>query len=209
MLPALLLVAAAYLAGSLSTAILISRLRGLPDPRRAGSGNPGATNVLRLAGKGAAAWVLAGDLLKGLLPVLLARALGLGEGALAAVGLAAFLGHLYPVYFGFRGGKGVATSLGVLLGWSWPVGLGALAVWLTVAALTRYSSLAALCAAAAAPLLMAAARGPGILTGATALLALWLAWRHRANVRRLLAGTEDRIGERRGREEGDGASQGR
>jgi len=192
----LLLVPAAYLAGSLSTAILLSRLRGLPDPRRVGSGNPGATNVLRLAGRRAAAWVLLGDLLKGLLPVLAARALGAGEAVVAAVGVAAFLGHLYPLYFGFRGGKGVATSLGVLLGWSWPAALGALGVWLAVAALSRYSSLAALCAAAAAPLLMAAAEGPGLLAGATLLLSAWLAWRHRGNVRRLLEGTEDRIGEK-------------
>ncbi len=192
----LLLIPAAYLAGSLSTAILLSRLWGLPDPRQAGSGNPGATNVLRLAGRRAAAWVLLGDLLKGLAPVLAARALGAGEAVTAAVGVAAFLGHLYPLWFGFRGGKGVATSLGVLFGWSWPVALGALGLWLTVAALTRYSSLAALCAAAAAPLLMVAAEGPGLLAGATLLLSAWLAWRHRGNVRRLLAGTEGRIGER-------------
>lgn len=188
------LILIAYLSGSIATAILVCRAMGLPDPRAGGSRNPGATNVLRLGGKKAAALTLIGDLLKGLLPVLLARWLGLEPTGLALVALAAFLGHLYPVFFGFVGGKGVATALGGMLGLSWPTALAALAVWLFVAFVLRISSLAALVAAALAPLFAwwFGVRGISwlILVGMVGLLI----WRHRANIRNLLAGREGRIG---------------
>ncbi len=186
----------AYLLGSVSNAVIVSRVFGLPDPRAAGSGNPGATNVLRLGGKAAAALTLVGDLLKGYLPVVLTRALGFGEDVQAAVALAAFLGHLYPVFLGFRGGKGVATSLGVLLALAWPVGLLALITWLAIAAGWRISSLAALCAAALTPFytLWLAPR-PSFLAVVIVICGL-LIWRHRGNIRRLLNGAEGRMGER-------------
>jgi glycerol-3-phosphate acyltransferase PlsY len=194
MLITLLFVVFGYLAGSIATAILVCRMLGLPDPREEGSRNPGATNVLRFGGKKAAAITLAGDLLKGLLPVLLARLAGLDDAGLALTALAAFLGHLYPVFFGFAGGKGVATALGALLGLSWPVALAALATWLLMAWIFRLSSLAALTAAALAPLF---AWGFG-LTGASLAVVLLmvglLVWRHRSNIRHLLAGAEDQIG---------------
>jgi glycerol-3-phosphate acyltransferase PlsY len=189
-----LLIPAAYLLGSLSSAIIVCRLAGLPDPRSGGSGNPGATNVLRLGGKKLAAVTLAGDLLKGLLPVLVAKLLGASPVLLAGIACAAFLGHLYPLFFGFRGGKGVATALGVLLGFDWAVGLATVTAWLLVAALFRYSSLAALVALALAPLFVAwrfALLEPTLLFAAMTLL---LFWRHRDNIRRLLDGTEGRIG---------------
>ena len=137
------LIALAYLLGSVSTAIIVCKLMGLPDPRTEGSGNPGATNVLRVGGKKAAAITLFGDTLKGLLPVLIARAFTSDPLILGLVGLAAFLGHLYPVFFGFKGGKGVATMLGVLFGYSWWVGLATAATWLIVAKVFKVSSLSA------------------------------------------------------------------
>ena len=142
----LVLVVAAYLMGSLSSAIIVCRLMGFPDPRTQGSGNPGATNVLRYGGKRAAVIVLLGDALKGLIPVAIAQTLAISDTGLAAVAIAAFLGHLYPVFFGFEGGKGVATAFGVLLGLSWIIGLAVLATWLLMAFVFRYSSLAALVA---------------------------------------------------------------
>ncbi len=148
----LLYVLAGYLLGSLSSAIITCRLMGLPDPRSGGSGNPGATNVLRLGGKKAATITLAGDILKGLLPVLAVKALGADIMVQSAVAVAAFLGHLYPVFFGFKGGKGVATVLGVLLGLYWPVGLLTIASWLVIAKGFKISSLAALIAILLAPL---------------------------------------------------------
>ncbi|MGK0673151.1 MAG: glycerol-3-phosphate 1-O-acyltransferase PlsY [Halothiobacillaceae bacterium] len=188
----------AYLLGSLSTAIIVSRLLDLPDPRTIGSGNPGATNVLRTGRKGAALATLLGDMLKGLLPVALARLLEVGEITLIATALAAFLGHIYPIFFQFRGGKGVATALGVLLGLAPWLGLAALGVWLLVAVTLRYSSLAALIAAATAPVI---AWGLGLSTatliGITCMSVLLIA-RHRANIQRLLNGTESRIGAKRG-----------
>ncbi|HYQ71317.1 MAG TPA: glycerol-3-phosphate 1-O-acyltransferase PlsY, partial [Gammaproteobacteria bacterium] len=141
-----LLIPCGYLFGSISTAILVCRLMGLPDPRTTGSRNPGTTNVARIGGKKAAALTLAGDLLKGLIPVLIAHALQANATVLAGTALAAFLGHLYPVFFGFQGGKGVATALGVIYGLYWPVGLLTSAVWLVMALVFRYSSLAALTA---------------------------------------------------------------
>lgn len=187
------LIIAAYLAGSVSSAILVSKLAGLPDPRANGSGNPGATNVLRLGGKKAAALTLFGDMLKGLAPVLLAKYLGMPALALAGVALAAFLGHLYPVFFGFRGGKGVATFLGVLLGLSWWVGGAVILTWLIIALLTRYSSLAALSAGFLAPLYLHWIGAPAVFMLAAAIMTTFLLWRHQGNIRNLLSGTEVRI----------------
>jgi glycerol-3-phosphate acyltransferase PlsY len=183
-----------YLAGSISTAIIVCRAMGLPDPRSEGSRNPGATNVLRFGGKKAAAITLAGDFLKGALPVLLARWAGLDETGLALTALAAFLGHLYPVFFGFEGGKGVATAFGAILGLSWPVALAALATWLFMAFVVRISSLSALTAAALAPLFAWGFGLPGIPFAAVLVMVGLLIWRHRSNIRNLLAGAEDKIG---------------
>ena len=183
-----------YLAGSLSTAIIVCRAMGLPDPRSEGSRNPGATNVLRFGGKKAAAITLVGDFLKGLLPVLLARWVGLDETGLALTALAAFLGHLYPVFFGFEGGKGVATAFGVILGLSWPVALAALATWLFMAFVVRISSLSALTAAALTPLFAWGLGMRGIPLAAVLFMVALLVWRHRSNIRNLLAGAEDKIG---------------
>ncbi|VXC98258.1 1-acyl glycerol-3-phosphate synthetase component [Pseudomonas sp. 9Ag] len=178
----------AYLTGSLSFAILLSRLTGAPDPRASGSGNPGATNMLRLAGRGLAISTLFGDLLKGLLPVLLAAALGLTIEQQAWIGLAAVLGHSYPLYFRFRGGKGVATAAGVLLGLHPATALLALLIWLAVFTLSRTSSLAAL---VALPLCLPflAWMQPTALWP-MALLAALVAWRHRNNLRDLSKGRE-------------------
>ncbi|MBK7984337.1 MAG: glycerol-3-phosphate 1-O-acyltransferase PlsY [Candidatus Competibacteraceae bacterium] len=183
-----------YLAGSVSTAIIVCRIMGLPDPRSEGSRNPGATNVLRFGGKKAAAITLAGDFLKGLAPVLLARLAGLEETGLALTGLAAFLGHLYPVFFGFEGGKGVATAFGVILALSWPVALAALVTWLFMAFVVRVSSLSALTAAALAPLFAWWFGLPGGYLAAVLVMVGLLIWRHRSNIRNLLAGTEGKIG---------------
>jgi glycerol-3-phosphate acyltransferase PlsY len=196
MLTAAVLVVAAYLVGSVSTAIVTARLLRLPDPRTVGSGNPGATNVLRYGGRGPAVATLVGDALKGFLPVAVGGWLGMPPGVLGATALAAFLGHLYPVFFGFRGGKGVATALGVLLALSWLVAFAAALTWLAVAGLSRYSSLAALTAAGLAPLYTAWLRPEAPLVVAVGVMTLLLFWRHRANIRRLLAGAEQKIGAR-------------
>lgn len=188
------LIPLAYLMGSVSTAIIVSRIFGLPDPRKQGSKNPGATNVLRLGGKKAAVITLLGDALKGLIPVLLAKFLAVEADLLAAVGLAAFLGHLYPIFFGFKGGKGVATALGVLTGFSPWVGLAVLSTWLLMAFLFRYSSLAALVAAALSPLYLWFIAHSEVLAGAGLAMALLLISRHRANIVRLIKGDESRIG---------------
>jgi glycerol-3-phosphate acyltransferase PlsY len=190
----ILLILVGYLFGSISSAVLVCRLMGLPDPRTQGSGNPGATNVLRLGGKKAAAMTLGGDLLKGLLPVLLARLLVMADFVVALVGLAAFLGHLYPLFFGFKGGKGVATAFGVLLGLSWPVALAALATWLGIALVFKISSLAALTAAVLAPAYLWWFTAPLMYVAVGALMAGLLVWRHRSNIKNLLSGTEDKIG---------------
>jgi glycerol-3-phosphate acyltransferase PlsY len=188
------LVPIAYLMGSLSTAIIVSKLTGLPDPRESGSKNPGATNVLRLGGKKAAAVTLLGDAAKGLIPVLIARYLDAPADIIAAVGLGAFLGHLYPVFFGFKGGKGVATALGVLTGFSGWLGLAVLATWLGMAYLFRYSSLAALTAASLAPVYVWLLLHSPVLAGASLAMALLLISRHRGNIERLLKGEESKIG---------------
>lgn len=191
-----LLIPLAYLLGSLSAAVIVSRYAGLPDPRHGGSKNPGATNVLRLGGKKAAAITLAGDAIKGWLPVYIAKLLAAPPEIVAAVGLAAFIGHLYPVFFGFKGGKGVATALGVLSGFSGLVGLAVLATWIAVAWLTRYSSLAALVAASLSPVYAWYLTGSPVLSGAALAMALLLVSRHRANIIRLMSGTESRIGQK-------------
>ena len=183
-----------YLLGSLSAAIIVCRLMGLPDPRSEGSRNPGATNVLRFGGKKAALITLIGDFLKGLIPVLLAKFAGASDLGIALTALAAFLGHLYPVFFGFEGGKGVATSFGAILGLSPWVGLAALATWLAMAALARISSLSALTASALTPVYLWLFGLPGIYVAAVLIMVGFLIWRHRSNIRNLLAGTEDKIG---------------
>jgi glycerol-3-phosphate acyltransferase PlsY len=187
----------AYLLGSLPFAVIVSKLYGLEDPRRHGSGNPGATNVLRTGKKSAALLTLLGDASKGWLAVWLAGRLGGDTLALAMAGVAAFLGHVYPVFLKFRGGKGVATALGVLAGWSGPLALVAVAAWILTAALTRYSSLSALVAAMAAPIAAGFLVGSIQITTAVAVMSALLIWRHRANIQRLLAGTESRIGGRK------------
>ena len=192
---ALLLILIAYLAGSLSAGIIVARVLGLGDPRQDGSGNPGATNLLRLGGRRAAAVTLLADAIKGVIPVLLAHGLGVDGAALAAVGLAAFMGHLYPVFFGFQGGKGIATGLGVMLAWAWPVGLMALGCWVLMAAVFRLSSLAALTSFALAPLALLATGYPALAAGG-AIMALVTGWRHRGNIQRIAKGTEPRIGKR-------------
>lgn len=191
------LILIAYLVGSISSAILVCNLMGLPDPRTEGSGNPGATNVLRVGGKKAAAITLIGDMLKGLLPVLAANLLGTAPLTLALTGLAAFLGHLYPVFFGFRGGKGVATMLGVLFGFHGLVGAATAGTWLLIAKGFNISSLAALVATLLAPVYVWLILGPSpelIIT--TAVMTLVLFWRHRTNIQRLLSGEEGVIGKK-------------
>ena len=187
-----------YLIGSLSFAVIVSRAMGLSDPRSYGSGNPGATNVLRSGNKAAAVLTLVFDALKGYLPVL-AVALwgpryGLGEGTAALVGLGAFLGHLWPVFFRFQGGKGVATAAGVIFGLNPLLGVATLATWLIIAWFSRYSSLAAIVSAAFAPMyqLLIWEAGPTAL--ALIIMGLLLVWRHQANIKKLLAGTESKLG---------------
>lgn len=188
-----LLVGGGYLFGSISTAIIVCKLMGLPDPRTEGSRNPGATNVARLGGKKAAALTLAGDMLKGLLPVLLARAVGAGPEIQAATALAAFLGHLYPVFFGFQGGKGVATAFGVVFGLDWRVGAMTIGAWLLMALLVRYSSLAALTSILVVPAGLWWLQGNAVTTGLMTLMAVMLYWRHRSNIHDLLSGAENKI----------------
>jgi glycerol-3-phosphate acyltransferase PlsY len=194
----LLAVLAGYLIGSLSFAVIVSRLFGLADPRSYGSGNPGATNVLRSGNKAAAVFTLALDALKGYVPVFVAlwwrQPLGLGETTVALVGLAAFLGHLWPVFFRFQGGKGVATAAGVLMALNPWLGVATLASWLIVAAFSRYSSLASIVAAAFAPFYQLLIWGAEPALAAIVPMSLLLVWRHQANIRKLLAGTESRIG---------------
>ncbi|EAR22646.1 glycerol-3-phosphate 1-O-acyltransferase PlsY [Nitrococcus mobilis] len=183
-----------YLLGSVSTAVVVCRALRLPDPRGEGSGNPGATNVLRIGGRLPAALTLVGDFLKGTLPVLIARAVTDDMAAIAVVGLAAFAGHLYPLFFGFRGGKGVATGLGVLLGWSWMAAALTGGSWLLVAMLTRLSSFSALMAFLLAPSFLWWTTHSAVLAGTMAIMTLVLYWRHRSNIANLVAGKEKKIG---------------
>ena len=189
----ILLVAGGYLLGSISTAIIVCKLMGLPDPRTEGSRNPGATNVARLGGKKAAALTLIGDMLKGLIPVLIAHALHASPTVLAATALAAFLGHLYPVFFGFQGGKGVATALGVIYGLYWPVGLFTTGIWLAMAVVFRYSSLAALTAILLTPLGFLWLKPDMPIIIAMLIMTVILYWRHRSNIANLLNGKEGKI----------------
>ena len=194
---------AAYLLGSLSFAVIVSRAMGLSDPRTYGSKNPGATNVLRSGSKAAAVVTLLLDAVKGWLPVVLVRWFGepwgLGEYTVALVGLAAFLGHLWPVFFRFEGGKGVATALGVLVGISGWLGLAVGVVWLVVAFVSRYSSLASLAAAVLAPVIYVLASGTlwyseRSIVAAIVVMSALLAWRHKENIARLIQGKESRLG---------------
>jgi glycerol-3-phosphate acyltransferase PlsY len=194
---------AAYLVGSLAFAVIVSRVMGLNDPRTFGSKNPGATNVLRSGSKAAAVITLLLDAMKGFVPVLLVRLVGkdygLGDGTVAMVALAAFLGHLYPVFFRFQGGKGVATFIGAVFGIHWLLGIATGLTWLIIAFFFRYSSLASLVAAVFAPVyyllgdrIQWYAEKP--ITAALFAMAGLLAWRHRENIQRLLKGTESRLG---------------
>jgi len=193
-------VLAAYLVGSLSFAVIVSRAFGLADPRSYGSGNPGATNVLRSGHRGAAVLTLVFDALKGYVPVVLALLLGprfgLGEMTVAMVGLAAFLGHLWPVFFRFQGGKGVATAAGVLLALNPGLGLATLLSWVLIAVFFRYSSLAAIVAAAFAPFYQLLIWGPAPAIAAIVPMSLLLIWRHEGNIRKLIAGTEAKLGQK-------------
>lgn len=187
------LIVTAYLFGSISTAIIVCKMMGLPDPRSLGSGNPGATNVLRLGGKKPAAITLFGDFIKGLIPVLVAQYLAMTPQTIALVGIAAFLGHLYPLFFDFKGGKGVATMLGVLFGFSWMVGLATTATWLFVAKVLKISSLSALIATLLAPFYVWWLAPSQPLIVITAIMTVILYWRHRSNIRNLFSGNEKKI----------------
>ncbi|MCW8904782.1 glycerol-3-phosphate 1-O-acyltransferase PlsY [Sedimenticola sp.] len=195
-----LLIITAYLLGSLSSAIIVCRLMGLPDPRTQGSNNPGATNVLRLGGKKAAAITLLGDSLKGFFPVLAAKLLGVAPLVLAAVAMAAFLGHLYPLFFRFQGGKGVATALGTQFGIHWQIGGLVALLWLLMAKGLNISSLAALVSMALAPLVVWYVWPAPELIGMQILMSLILFWRHRSNIRNLLTGEEGKIKDEQGPE---------
>lgn len=197
-----LLLLAGYLVGSLSFAVIVSRIMGLPDPHTYGSGNPGATNVLRSGSRPAAILTLLGDALKGLAVVLVAQHLsarfGFSPGLVAAAGLFAFLGHLWPVYFGFRGGKGVATAAGVLFGLSGWLGLAVLGVWLVAFLATRISSVGALSAAIAAPVIAWGVRPDPVTLAVVLVMSGLLVWRHRENIRKLRSGAESGFGRKRG-----------
>ena len=189
-----------YLIGSLSFAVIISRAMGLSDPRNYGSGNPGATNVLRSGNKAAAVLTLVFDALKGYLPVLAVllwgEPYGLGEGTAALAGLGAFLGHLWPVFFRFKGGKGVATAAGVILALNPILGAATLVTWLIIAYFSRFSSLASLVSAGFAPVYEMLIWGTGPIVGVLVVMGLLLVWRHSANIKKLLNGTESKLGQK-------------
>ena len=191
MLPTLIILA--YLVGSISAAIITCKLLNLPDPRTQGSNNPGATNVLRIGGKKAAAIVLLGDGLKGFLPVFIGLQLGLGEQALALIALSAFLGHVYPVFFGFKGGKGVATFIGGLLALNYLIGLGFIATWLFVAKVLKISSLSALIATLLTPIYTYFLSQQFTTTYIVSIICLWIFYTHRSNIKRILSGQEGTI----------------
>ncbi|WP_428419688.1 glycerol-3-phosphate 1-O-acyltransferase PlsY [Methylibium sp.] len=197
---------AAYLLGSLSFAVIVSRSLGLADPRSYGSGNPGATNVLRSGNKAAAIATLLLDAMKGAVPVLLVERFGapygLEEGTLALVGLAAFVGHLWPVFFGFKGGKGVATAAGALFALNPWLGLATLLSFVIIVAFFRYVSLASIVAAAFAPFYQLLVWGGGPVAIAITVMSLLLVWRHGANIKKLIAGTESRLGQKTSRPQG-------
>jgi len=187
------LILGAYLLGSVSSAVIVCRLMGLPDPRSEGSNNPGATNVLRIGGKRAALITLLGDSLKGVIPVVICHLLDRSELTFALVGGAAFLGHLYPVFFGFKGGKGVATALGIQFGLHWMIGAAVGATWLLMAKIGNISSLAAMISMLLAPLYIWLVWPSGELITMQILITLLLFWRHRRNIRNILQGKEGRI----------------
>jgi glycerol-3-phosphate acyltransferase PlsY len=200
-----LLIPIAYVIGSISFAVIVSKSMGLPDPYTYGSGNPGATNVLRTGNKQAAVLTLIGDGAKGFIAVLLARLI-LGDASLTqtlnswvlcGVVLAVFLGHLFPIFHGFRGGKGVATACGILFGINWILGLATLSTWLIVAFFTRYSSLAAICAAIFGPVYCVFLFGVGPMGLTLTAVCVLLLWRHRNNIVKLLDGSETRIGSKK------------
>lgn len=194
-LPAqIVMVIGAYLLGSINSAIIVSKAFSLPDPRGLGSGNPGATNVLRTGNKTAAVITLAGDLLKGLLPVLAVDLFTASAPLVAATGIAALLGHMYPIYYGFKGGKGVATTLGVLLGFDWLLGIFWIAFWLITALLFRYSSLAALVATTLILITSWFWNENIWLFISMAMITLFVFWRHRSNIKKLFEGTEAKLG---------------
>lgn len=197
MLLAILLPLLGYLAGSIACAILVCAAMGLPDPRSDGSGNPGATNVLRLGGKKAALLTLLGDVLKGVIPVIVAHALDVPAWSVALTAAGAFLGHLFPVFFSFRGGKGMATAVGAITALSWPVGLVVMTAWLLVALVTRYSSAASLTGTALAPVAALLVGDPPVNALVLAIMAVLIFWRHGENITRLRAGTESRIGQKK------------
>lgn len=180
----------AYLIGSLSSAIIVCRIMGLEDPRKQGSGNPGATNVKRLYGSKPAAITLAGDLLKGLIPVAVVNVLDWPSLVIILVGFAAFIGHLYPIFFGFKGGKGVATMLGVMFGLSLPIGLLVAGTWLFVAKVMKISSISALIATALAPIYIYFLTADMNWVWVTVVMTVLLYWRHRSNIKRLFDGSE-------------------
>lgn len=186
---------ASYLIGSISSSILIAKAMHLPDPRNLGSGNPGATNMLRTGSKKAAALTLLGDLLKGLTPVLVARWFNVDMHVLCLISLAAIIGHMYPIYYRFAGGKGVATTLGILIGLQWQLALVWLALWLITAKLSGYSSLAALVATALIPIASYLLRLPNVVTITCIIIALLVIWRHRSNIKNLISGDEPKIKE--------------
>ena len=196
MLTPIAILVGSYLLGSISTAVVVCRVMGLPDPRSGGSGNPGATNVLRLSGKTAAGITLAGDVLKGVVPVLVAGQFTNSATVMAGSACFAFLGHVFPVFFQFRGGKGVATALGAITVLAWPVGLAISGTWLLAAVLSRYSSLSSMTTAVLAPLYAALLHFPVEYVIGIAVMSVVLIARHKTNISRLLAGEESRIGSR-------------
>ncbi|RLJ18574.1 acyl-phosphate glycerol 3-phosphate acyltransferase [bacterium endosymbiont of Escarpia laminata] len=189
----IMLVPGAYLLGSISSAIIVCKLMRLPDPRTQGSNNPGATNVLRIGGKKAAAITLLGDMLKGLIPVLIAHLFTDSPLILALTAMAAFLGHLYPLFFGFQGGKGVATALGVQFGLHWAVGGSVALVWLFMAKVLNISSLAALVSMALAPVFVWYFWPAPELIAMQTMMSIILFWRHRSNIRNLMRGVEGKV----------------
>ena len=193
MLINIVLIFLAYLLGSISTAILVCKLLGLSDPRTGGSGNPGTTNVMRLHGKTAAFLTLTGDVFKGIIPVLLAKVIVGSEFIIALSGFAAFLGHIFPIYFKFRGGKGVATLIGILLATHWLLGLAYVITWILTAAIFRYSSLAALIATLSIPFYTYFLEQNFQYTVSFSMIAVILFWRHKSNIHNLLNNKERKI----------------
>jgi len=191
------LIVAAYLIGSISSAIIVCRLMGLPDPRSEGSNNPGATNVLRIGGKKAAAITLLGDMLKGVLPVAAGHLFDVSTLTFALAAMAAFLGHLYPVFFGFKGGKGVATALGTQFGLHWGIGLAVAGIWLFMAKVVKISSLSALVSMALAPVIIYWVWPANELIVMQIIMSMILFWRHKSNIQRLISGEESLIGKKK------------